>query len=72
MNLDVQWGFSEIVDQFITRYCRPGRSSNESPGMSCYVRLCCELIPSCFMGLPLEEYWKREVKKVGERLGHLF
>jgi hypothetical protein len=30
MNLDVQRGFSEIVDQFITRYCRLGTGLNIS------------------------------------------
>lgn len=32
--------------------------------MSCYVRLYCELIPSCFMSLPLEGYWKPQTEKV--------
>ena len=34
--------------------------------------LYCELIPSCFMGLPLEGDWKRETKKLGEFPGQLF
>jgi hypothetical protein len=33
--------------------------------MSCYVRLRREPMPSCFMSLPLEGYWKRQTKKVG-------
>jgi hypothetical protein len=30
MNLEVQQGFSEIVDEFITRYCRLGTGLNIS------------------------------------------